>query len=440
MELRTRATGLVTCSDASEEGGGVCWSSVLTGCGRLAAWKNRPEAPLPLDSGILLVDLFGGIGGARAALDLLGVRLAGHISCEFHKGAAKVVKTRWPEVREWGDVTDLDADSFERLPMLFPWATLILVTGGSPCQDVSSANIKGAGHTGSRSCLFMHIRRVARLLQQLFRYAKVKAFLENVASMTSSDQQAYSKNFGSPPIWLCPSNFAWARRPRYYWTDWQIHSTNDVKVHHAAQGNWGEITCEKIPVATWAEKGAIPWDGPSAEFAVFMRAKTRKTPPFVSLGEDRCDKATLDRWHRDAHRYPPYQYLLSNGMRTVEGEWRMVTAQEKELLCGFPKHHTEAASSKTVRHSRPREADDVRHQLLGNTYQVHIVAWLFGQCLVDWDLIDDRPCMSDCLAGWDGRNAPSVSELSQEQTTATNLGLVRALQRAVSHKGGYLRV
>ena len=204
------------------------------------------------------MDLFGGIGGSRAALDLLGVYVAGHVVSEIDPVPRKVVSTRWPEAVDWGAVETIGEEQINRIPLDFPNALVVIVAGGSPCQDVSSANVGGPGHTGDRSRLFVWVRIIADMIQRKFPYLVVKAFLENVASMDKVDRDAYTRQFGCQPLWACPRQFAWARRPRYYWMDWKVRNGPDAKIHDSDDVPWLETSAARIPLETWADEGVSP--------------------------------------------------------------------------------------------------------------------------------------------------------------------------------------
>ena len=84
LNFRLPMHGMVTCSDASTSGGGVCCSTGLTLYGVLASQGVlRGQVPSgSLEHRVLSVGLFDGLGALRVALDLLGVEVLGHVSVE----------------------------------------------------------------------------------------------------------------------------------------------------------------------------------------------------------------------------------------------------------------------------------------------------------------------------------------------------------------------
>ena len=93
-DLRAQPSCLVTASDASTTGGGVCVSRGLTPYGAAAALSSvRGDLPEEHDFvQVLSIGLFDGISGLRVACDVLGLPIAGHISVEASEEARRVVE------------------------------------------------------------------------------------------------------------------------------------------------------------------------------------------------------------------------------------------------------------------------------------------------------------------------------------------------------------
>ena len=93
-------------------------------------------------------ELFAGAGGLSLGLEAGGFHPFAHAEIEPH--ARAVLRRRWPSVRLDGDVTQISGADY---------AGITLLSGGSPCQDLSVAG-KRAGLTGSRSTLFHEQHRI----------------------------------------------------------------------------------------------------------------------------------------------------------------------------------------------------------------------------------------------------------------------------------------
>ena len=109
--------------------------------------------------------LFSGIGGIELGLEWSGIG-ATVWQVEQDEYCRAVLAKHWPNVKRFTDVRSVGSDSL---------ASVDLVCGGFPCQDISSAG-KRAGLAGARSGLwFEYLRIVGELRPQW-------VVVENVAS------------------------------------------------------------------------------------------------------------------------------------------------------------------------------------------------------------------------------------------------------------------
>ena len=99
--------------------------------------------------------LFAGYGGLDlAAQEVFGGSLAWY--SEVDKGALKILGHRFPDVPNVGDVTTADWSQVEPIDIL---------TGGSPCQDISGAGKRQGMNEGTRSNLWVAMREAIAQLQ-----------------------------------------------------------------------------------------------------------------------------------------------------------------------------------------------------------------------------------------------------------------------------------
>ncbi len=103
-------------------------------------------------SGLRFGELFAGAGGLSLGLERAGLECAWH--AEWNEDARCVLKHRWPDVPLYGDVSTLDGYALTR-----DHGPIDLLSGGSPCQDLSVAG-KRKGLEGNRSSLFFQQMRL----------------------------------------------------------------------------------------------------------------------------------------------------------------------------------------------------------------------------------------------------------------------------------------
>jgi len=149
------------------------------------------------------LDLFSGIGGfALAARMVGGIKTIQFV--EIDPYAQKVLAKNFPGVPIHDDVTTFapDRGSFD------------LVTGGFPCQDISSANPNGRGLEGERSGLFYELMQIVRNCRPRY------LVLENVSAL-------YSKHGGRDM-----GSVLWELSQSGFTAEWQTISAASLGAPH----------------------------------------------------------------------------------------------------------------------------------------------------------------------------------------------------------------
>ena len=189
-------------TNAARVGG---WNGPSIQSGRCYGRQSRAWAPYPRD--ILLL----------VALTRLECQVVGYVSSEVDKECKHLIRRRWPEVIELGDVAKVDGACVALLHQAFGRdLNLVLVGAGSPCQDLSSLQSNCQGLAGARSKLFFEIPRIIRLPKVEF-HTPVHYFVENVFSMDEPNRREFSRVLGRQPLLIDAKWFSWCHRPRLWW-------------------------------------------------------------------------------------------------------------------------------------------------------------------------------------------------------------------------------
>lgn len=92
--------------------------------------------------------LFSGYGGLDMAVEQVFGATTAWVS-DVDKGACKILAHRYPDVPNLGDITSIDWAAVEPVD---------IITGGSPCQDLSHAGKRSGMTEGTRSNLWVAMR------------------------------------------------------------------------------------------------------------------------------------------------------------------------------------------------------------------------------------------------------------------------------------------
>jgi len=115
-----------------------------------------------------VLDLFSGIGGFSLGLERAGFKTIAF--CEIDPFCRKVLNKHWPDVPIYEDIRELDGSTI----------TADVITGGFPCQDLSSAGLRKGFH-GERSSLY---REMLRIISEC---GPQYAIFENVTGLLSGN-------------------------------------------------------------------------------------------------------------------------------------------------------------------------------------------------------------------------------------------------------------
>ena len=321
-----------------------------------------------------------------------------YYASEIDKYAMKVTQNNFPNTWQLGDVQKIDT----LMNTKGGTATVDLLVGGSPCQDVSFAGLgKGLIH-GERSNLFFEY---VRLLNKL----KPKYFLLENVRMKQEYQDIISSELGVKPYVYNSADCSAQNRLRWYWTnipqDELIRQDNivlqdiledDGIAHDLMTNKEGKAHC-----VTARYNGAVWWNSIQRKQRTMVQVAEAdtikgydiikriyspmgKSPTLTTMqGGHREPKVAMGRivnrrldengTRKDNQLDLPFTTKLevrqddkSNCLTTVQKDnvvtdgmrWRKLTPLECERLQGVPDKYTDCVSNSQ------------RYKMLGNGFNV----------------------------------------------------------------------
>ena len=249
-----------------------------------------------------VLDLFAGAGGFTVAGEISG----GYETvafCEIDKYAQKVLAKNWPHVPIFDDVTKFKGSDI---------GTVDLITGGFPCQDLSSAGAGAGIGEGTRSGLFREMLRLATETGHPY------IIFENVSRLLSGPTENPGEWFGE---------FLWAMAEIGYDAEWFCITASSLGAPHER---------ERVCVVAYPHASAVRWH---------HTLHKNSGSQISELGSNYCpqdvaypNKALIERGAYPAEytrNTPSLTAQIAGGANGVVVNPRFV-----EWMMGYPKDHT----------------------------------------------------------------------------------------------------
>ena len=199
--------------------------------------------------------------------------------------------------------------------------------------------------------------------------------MENVASMDKADEQVMSASFGTRPWFIDAAGISLAHRPRLYWLDWELLEAPGAQFSSTPKGRKFVVLQSRVAESEFITPG---WkkvaEGP---FPTFTTSRPQDKLGYKPPGLHQCEAHEKERWSRDGYRFPPYQYQDKHCVTNTRGDLRVPNIQEREVIMGFPKDYIMNCVAKGQQGSQAHL--DTRLSLVGNSWNVSVVAWLLSQ-------------------------------------------------------------
>lgn len=230
-----------------------------------------------------VLDIFSGIGGFSLGLERTG-GFETVAFCEIEEFPRRVLAKHWPEVPQYHDVTKLTGDILRR-----DGISVDVITGGFPCQDISTAGKRAGMSEGTRSGLWSEIVRLIGDLSPRY------VIVENVANLLSGPSEKRGGWFGRilGDLAECGHDAEWENIP-----------AAAVGLASRRERVWLVSYPQQVsrpqPIFAGYDGAQRKWGGPTKRLPNGVRSKVGSTVPSVfSQWVDKPDSHGMDNGHSD---------------------------------------------------------------------------------------------------------------------------------------------
>ena len=453
IDFRQGVSEVVSCSDASEQGGAVCIARSLSEQGEEALMRRLAAIPGLFDKSIGLLESFAGIASTRVAFHLLGIRPVLHLASEVLWHCVDTTQHNWPDCVQLGPIEGVDRHMLREHAHRCPTVELFLHTAGSPCPGLCAWNpfrLRGehSQHVQSEQ-LFTHVRRVTKELEAAFEGVTVHEMEENVCTMTGDQRDILSDELGWEPFRMGLCQLSEQRRWRYIWCSFPLLEREQLALEQ--RNGYINVTLrpqQRQPRAAWLRSG---WKVSSqhTEFPTVTRPCPVRVPRWKTPGVDRASSFALREWRRDRHRRPPIHYESKCYLtKASSGARRRKLIDEDERLHFFPRDYTYHCVNSKERRRDPERWSDLRGAQIGNCFSPAIVAIVVADLLwhIGWleqpldlnELVVERVRLLPVAE----RQPPGFPHALPSGATPEQL-LMRLIRQLLTHqhaRGGEIRV
>ena len=169
---------------------------------------------------IVVLSLFDGISCGYLALKRAGITVKSYYASEIDKNAIKISKKNYPNIIQLGDIRDITENTLIKI------GKIDLIIGGSPCQSLSSLNVKLKGiergvNGSGESNLFWEYVRILNIVKNKCN-SNVRFLLENVGSAKNEEKEIINNALGCIGKSFNSKLLSAQNRNRIYWTNFNF--------------------------------------------------------------------------------------------------------------------------------------------------------------------------------------------------------------------------
>ena len=398
--LRHALNGTVTASDASESGGGVCFTTGLTQLGMRFARLASPTCLHPALEEFGIVELDVSNGSCRRSWEILGLPAACYAVAGASKDSIRAAQINWPQVTniegeppEWEDEIRRWHRQFLRCRIVLLGVSLRI--GWADKEDETQRERDDA-------CLD-RFWQMWNALRKEFGHGRVHFMIEAPIDGRPELRQRLDSALEVQSVVACARHCSSARRTRVWWLSWGPEDRFREWPRIIGPDRFLPIVSTPRDPASWMDEAAEPaCPGGCTSLPTFVRPCPRRQAPKEEMRGRYVSEEAEARWACDSWRYPVWHYEVQHLVREEDGLLRVTTASEREFILGFAENHSAYIWPSARIKSAKKDFEEVRCTIIGSSWSTIVAGFLLGSLTVDLGYLICAPTIDEIL---DGRTA-----------------------------------
>ncbi|CAE7270082.1 unnamed protein product [Symbiodinium sp. CCMP2592] len=349
---------------------------------------------------VLIIEVFGGMGGLRQACQLLGLQPQGLIYIDTSELGTKLVRRQCGYVLTYGDIKKITFEDVKGWRRSFPKVAKVIFGGGWPgCGSGLAAPSSSGGPAEMDGHLDMMIQ-LRNWLGQASKAVKlgpweIVEIYENVVMKEEALDRMCSK-LDAGVFFVEGAQLMRCRRPRMWWLrGLNLVTAGDMKLKPGKPTSMVFDT-ERPPLSTFLRPGCHKLDKENDAFFSFGRPEPKQVAPREAAIDD-LDSRTLGRWKGDSWRLPPHHYVEANMVRGSSGVRRLQSDEQLRMLGFFSDHLT----------FKQKVTEDQKQQMISSSWPVVVAARLLVNLVLPLSEAGSRDLSAELWKVWEAGEARS---------------------------------
>ena len=323
-------------------------------------WSADPWLPVSF-KGVILLTFFDGIASAVLVAVSIGLTIHRVIAWETEKDCCDLSGAHFPFIEHWGDFRETPPQEVSKAILEGRTKGLeALVTAGPPCPAFSRIlEGRGGGRTSPEGHKFQEFCEFLKKVEE--DTGTLRLMVENVVPHNTEDAEHFENLLGAKAMVIDAADWRTVSRPRLWWirSDWPDYilvrkdtpgaitrgHLSFLCIRHIQYNDFRRAVVptksSDIEAVQAVEGATLPTavangSAPLPCLTTAARTEEGRAPP----SGKKCSEEANKRWLKDNRQFAPWHYEDRSILTSKEGNMRVPTPAEKEVMHHLPAGYT----------------------------------------------------------------------------------------------------